>query len=80
MFVITIEADGTFDYEGLEKVIYAAVSSYGIDITSQLGSLSEFKIPEKEFLVALVQYLILKLLISENMIVRMSKNHQIVKL
>ena len=39
----------------------------------------ESKIPEKEFLVAWVQYLILELLISENMIVRMSKNHQIVK-
>ena len=41
--------------------------------------MTEFKIPEKEFLVALVQYSILKLLISENMIVRMSKNRQIVK-
>ena len=41
--------------------------------------MTENKIPEKEFLVVLVQYLILKLLISENMIVRMSKNHQIVK-
>ena len=41
--------------------------------------MTENKIPEKEFLVGLVQYLISKLFISENMIVRMNKNHQIVK-
>ena len=56
-----MEVDRTFDFEGLEKAIYEAVSSYGIENTSQsIRSMSEFSIPEKEFSVASVQFLTLK--------------------
>ena len=34
-FFIKFKVDKTFHYEGLDSVIYQAVSSYGIDITSQ---------------------------------------------
>ena len=33
-FVIIMEVDRTFDFEGLEKAIYEAISSYGIDFKS----------------------------------------------
>ena len=60
-YVITFKVDKTFDYEGLEQAIYEAVSSYGIDNKSQWFSLIKSKIPNKEFSVESVQYLILKL-------------------
>ena len=39
--IITFKADKTFDYEGLDKSIYEAVSSYGINIIRSIIKINE---------------------------------------
>ena len=79
-FVIEFKVDKAFHYEGLEKAIYEAVSSNGINIISQsLRSIMKFKIPLKEFSVASVQFLILELLIFVITTVRKSQDYQTAK-
>ena len=38
-----MEVDRTFDFEGLEKAIYEAISSYGIDIYDEQNDMLIFK-------------------------------------
>ena len=81
-FVIKIKADETFDYQGLEKEIYNAVSSNGINMKSIAERIfvdKEFLIPVVEFLAVWVQFLTLKLLISVNTIVRWMQHYQTAK-
>ena len=47
-YLITIEVDKLFDYEGLEQAIYEAVLSHGTDIIFQFfGQMLELTIPYK---------------------------------
>ena len=84
-FVIKFQADKTFDYDqGLQKEIYKAVSSYGIDIESGTWisnlSMIEFSILVIEFLAVWVLFLTLKLSISVNTTVRWIQDYQTAKL
>ena len=80
-FLIKFKVEKTFNKKGLERAIYEAVSSNGINIKSESSPcIIEFSILVKEFSVASVQFLILKSLIFVNMIVRRSQNYQAVKL
>ena len=80
-FLIKFKVEKTFNKKGLERAIYEAVSSNGINIKSKSSPcIIEFSILVKEFSVASVQFLILKSLIFVNMIVRRSQNYQAVKL